>query len=87
MYCKVLRVADYTLHYLTLYQYGMSTTNYSSLMSPQASARLGFLQDRRNVSLVIMVIVSNCFPRREATQIHPSTRCPLLTNPAPSSMC
>jgi hypothetical protein len=52
------------------------------MMSPQASACRIFIQDRLKISLVIMFIVSNRFPRREATQVHPSTWYPPLTNPA-----
>jgi len=65
---EMLCVTDYTMHYLTLYQYGLSIHKLLIINESQALASLAFVQDRHQNSLVVMYIVSNRFPQREATQ-------------------
>ena len=54
----------------------MSTTNCSSLMSPQASACLGFLQDRLKISLVVMFICLQLLPSARSYAVPSSDSIP-----------
>jgi hypothetical protein len=58
---------NYPMHYLTLYQYGLPSTKLFIMNKYQAY--IASLQDRHKRWLVNMYIVSERFPRREATQL------------------
>jgi hypothetical protein len=54
MLFEMLCVTDYTMHYLTLYQYGLSIHKLLIINESQALVSLAFVQDRHQNSLVVM---------------------------------